>query len=174
MFDAQGEDVVAGTHQTEPIAALDERLPAVAAELRDHATRLERHYADLCDIEFTIEEGRLWMLQVRVGKRSPQAALRIAVDMAEDADVPALEGGGGRASRAAARRPADDVQRTQQPRSLPLATGLPASPGMASGPIATSPEAALARRRRRAGRRSSSAPRPRPTTSTAWPGRPAS
>ena len=52
--------------------------PAVAAELRDAATRLERHYADLCDIEFTIEDGRLWMLQVRVGKRSPQAALRIA------------------------------------------------------------------------------------------------
>ena len=50
--------------------------------------RLERHYADLCDIEFTIEEGRLWMLQVRVGKRSPQAALRIAVDMAQDETFP--------------------------------------------------------------------------------------
>ena len=88
MFDAQGEDVVAGTHQTEPIGALDERLPAVAAELRAHATRLEHHFADLCDIEFTIEDGRLWMLQVRVGKRSPQAALRIAVDMAEDPSFP--------------------------------------------------------------------------------------
>ena len=84
LFDAQGEDVVAGTHATEPIAALDERLPAVAVELREHASRLEHHYADLCDIEFTIEDGRLWMLQVRVGKRSPQAALRIAVEMAED------------------------------------------------------------------------------------------
>ena len=51
-------------------------------------TRLERHYADLCDIEFTIEDGRLWMLQVRVGKRSPQAALRMAVDMAEDESFP--------------------------------------------------------------------------------------
>jgi pyruvate,orthophosphate dikinase len=56
----------------------------VAAELRDHAARLERQFADLCDIEFTIEAGRLWMLQVRVGKRSPQAALRMAVEMAED------------------------------------------------------------------------------------------
>ena len=64
------------------------RLPAVAAELREHASRLEQHYADLCDIEFTIEDGRLWMLQVRVGKRSPQAALRIAVDMAEDETFP--------------------------------------------------------------------------------------
>ena len=63
-------------------------MPAVAAELRDHAARLERHYADLCDIEFTIEDARLWMLQVRVGKRSPQAALRIAVDMAEDEAFP--------------------------------------------------------------------------------------
>ena len=106
MFEAQGEDVVAGTHQTEPIAVLDERMPAVAAELRDHAARLERHYADLCDIEFTIEDGRLWMLQVRVGKRSPQAALRMAVDMAEDDVVPAFAGRGGRAGRVAARRAA--------------------------------------------------------------------
>ena len=88
MFDAQGEDVVAGTHATEPISVLDERMPAVAGELRDHADRLERHYADMCDIEFTIEDGRLWLLQVRVGKRSPQAALRIAVDMAEDDAFP--------------------------------------------------------------------------------------
>ncbi len=84
MFNAQGEDVVAGTHRTEPITVLDERLPDVARELRAYAARLEHHYRDLCDIEFTIEHGRLWMLQCRVGKRSPQAALRIAVDMAED------------------------------------------------------------------------------------------
>ena len=88
LFDAQGEDVVAGTHQTEPIAVLDTRLPAVARELGAAAERLEHHYADLCDIEFTIEDGKLWRLQVRVGKRSPQAALRIAVDMAEDPDFP--------------------------------------------------------------------------------------
>src|SRR5437867_11338090 len=84
MFDAQGEDVVAGTHATEPIAVLDSRLPAVAADLRRYSSVLEHHYADLCEIEFTIESGRLWMLQVRVGKRSPRAALRIAFDMAED------------------------------------------------------------------------------------------
>ena len=106
MFDAQGEDVVAGTHATEPIAVLDERLPAVAGELRAHADRLERHYADMCDIEFTIEDGRLWLLQVRVGKRSPQAALRIAVDMAEDAAFPLSRDDAVRACSAAARRPA--------------------------------------------------------------------
>ena len=143
MFDAQGEDVVAGTHRTEPIAVLDERMPSVARDLREYATRLERHYADLCDIEFTIEDGRLWMLQVRVGKRSPQAALRIAVDMAEDGSFPI--------SRAAAvERVAPmlaDPPRTTSARSnllLPIATGLPASPGLASGPLVTSPDAAVA------------------------------
>ena len=140
MFDAQGEDVVAGTHQTEPIAVLDERMPVVAAELRDYAARLERHYADLCDIEFTIEEGRLWMLQVRVGKRSPQAALRMAVDMAEDEAFPV--------SRAVAVERVADLLANPPTTSevgkdvVPLVTGLPASPGLATGPIVTNPEAA--------------------------------
>jgi pyruvate,orthophosphate dikinase len=141
MFHAQGEDVVAGTHKTQPIAVLDERLPAVGAELRHYADMLERHYADLCDIEFTIERGKLWMLQVRVGKRSPQAALRIAMDMAEDPDFPC--------SRAEA------VHRTMryltdppyvfvpEPGAHPaLTTGLPASPGVGCGQIAITPEAA--------------------------------
>ena len=143
MFDAQGEDVVAGTHQTEPISVLDQRMPAVAAELRDDARRLERHYADLCDIEFTIEDGRLWMLQVRVGKRSPQAALRIAVDMAEDETFPlsratAVE----RVATLLAHPPTTTSARSSF--VLPIAMGLPASPGLASGPIVTSPEAAEA------------------------------
>ena len=142
MFDAQGEDVVAGTHATEPIAVLDERLPSVAAELRDHADRLERHYADMCDIEFTIEDGRLWLLQVRVGKRSPQAALRIAVDMAQDESFPLSR------SQAVERiRPllANPPVRTTSRSSIlrPLVTGLPASPGTASGEIATTPETAV-------------------------------
>ena len=78
-----------GRTETEPISCLDDRMPAVAAELRRYAAVLERHYRDCCDIEFTIEQGRLWMLQVRVGKRTPQAALRMALEMAEDPDVPA-------------------------------------------------------------------------------------
>ncbi len=140
MFDAQGEDVVAGTHETAPITALDERMPAVAADLRGYATRLERHYADLCDIEFTIEDGRLWMLQVRVGKRSPQAALRIALDMAQDESFPVS-----RADAVARVAPLlADPPTTANVRSslvLPLATGLPASPGTATGEIVTHPEA---------------------------------
>ena len=173
LFDAQGEDVVAGTHQTEPIAVLDERMPAVAAELAARADRLERHYADLCDIEFTIEDGRLWMLQVRVGKRSPQAALRIAVDMAEDETFPL--------SRAEA------VERV-----APLLADPPtiATSRQQPSPAAGDRPAGLARDRERpdrhaprrppwrpptqGGRRSSSGPRPRPTTSTGWPARPGS
>jgi pyruvate, orthophosphate dikinase len=142
LFDAQGEDVVAGTHATEPIDVLDERMRDVAAELREDASRLERHYADLCDIEFTIEDGRLWMLQVRVGKRSPQAALRIAKDMAEDESFPlsrreAVE----RTAAMLANPPTIATGRSGY--ALPLLTGLAASPGVASGGIATSPEAAV-------------------------------
>ena len=80
---------MAGTHATEPITALDERLPSVAARAAlDTPHRLERHFRDVCDIEFTIEEGRLWMLQTRIGKRTAQAACRIAVEMAQDDDFP--------------------------------------------------------------------------------------
>jgi pyruvate,orthophosphate dikinase len=143
MFNAQGEDVVAGTHQTEPIAVLDERMPQIGRELRDYADRLERHYRDLCDIEFTIEHGKLWMLQCRVGKRSPQAALRIAVDMAEASDFPLTREEAVR--RVVGILPNPPKIATERAPGVPvLATGLPASPGLASGEIATSPEAAVA------------------------------
>ena len=141
LFDAQGEDVVAGTHATEPVSALDERLPDAARALREAAERLERHYRDLCDIEFTIERGRLWLLQVRVGKRSPQAALRMALDMAEDPTFPlSRREAVGRVSALLVEPPeASTGRRGERPA---LTTGLGASPGLASGVIATSPEAA--------------------------------
>ncbi len=143
MFNAQGEDVVAGTHRTESLSVLDQRLPTVATQLRSYATALERHYADLCDIEFTIERGKLWMLQVRVGKRSPQAALRIAIDMAEAPDFPlsraeAVE----RTAPYLASPPVESTGRVDG--AVALTTGLPASPGMASGEIVTSSDAAEA------------------------------
>ena len=143
MFNAQGEDVVAGTHRTEPIVILDERIPAVAGQLREYASRLERHNRDLCDIEFTIEHGRLWMLQCRIGKRSPQAALRIALDMAED---PAFELTRAEAVERVAAILADPPTRTTERGDVgpALARGLPASPGVASGEIVTSPDAAVA------------------------------
>jgi pyruvate,orthophosphate dikinase len=142
LFNAQGEDVVAGTHATEPISVLDERMPEVAAQLRSYAERLERHFGDVCDIEFTIEEGRLWLLQNRIGKRTAQAACRIAVEMAEDDEFPlsraeAIERVAAILSdppRVAAERAADAVV---------ITTGLGASPGLASGAVATSAEAAV-------------------------------
>ena len=134
LFDAQGEDVVAGTHATSPVSALGDRLPSLAAELRAHAETLERHYRDCCDIEFTIERGRLWMLQVRVGKRTPQAALRMAVDMAEDQAFPLTRD-------EAVRRVADvlaDPPTTVVDRGdtgPALTRGLGVSPGLVSGEI---------------------------------------
>jgi pyruvate,orthophosphate dikinase len=143
MFGAQGEDVVAGSHQTEPIAVLDDRAPAVAADLWRHADALERHYADMCDIEFTIEQGALWMLQVRAGKRSPQAALRMAVDMAEDPEFPLTRE---QAVRRVLPHLADPPTTwAGRPGDLsPLTQGLPASPGLATGEIVTSPAEAVA------------------------------
>ncbi len=143
LFSAQGEDVVAGTHATQPLAVLDDRLPDVGRQLREAGARLERHYRDLCDIEFTIEADRLWLLQVRVGKRSPRAALRMARDMAEDASFPLTRAEA--VARVAALladppRAAADVG----PGAELLVTGLPASPGVASGEIVTSPEGAVA------------------------------
>jgi pyruvate,orthophosphate dikinase len=142
LFDAQGEDVVAGTHATQPLSVLAHRFPAVGAELAQHADRLERHYADLCDIEFTVEQGRLWMLQVRVGKRSPRAALRMAIDMAEDADFPCSRDDAVRRVAPLLAEPPRVFVRTDA--AAPIATGLPASPGVASGEIATSAAAAEA------------------------------
>jgi pyruvate,orthophosphate dikinase len=143
LFDAQGEDVVAGTHRTESLAELAVRLPTVAGELDRYATRLERHHADMCDIEFTIEQGVLWLLQCRIGKRSPGAALRIAIDMAEADDFPltrreAVERVGG------ILRDPPLVSTGGGTDALALATGLPASPGLVAGEIATTPDAAIA------------------------------
>ncbi len=137
LFDAQGEDVVAGAHQTEPLSVLEARLPEVAAELARHAALLERHYRDLCDIEFTIERGRLWLLQVRTGKRSAPAALRIALDMAEDPAFPLSRVEAVRRVAPLLRRP--PLVWVGRPAGLaPIASGLPASPGLAWGEIVTS------------------------------------
>ncbi len=84
LANAQGEDVVAGIRQTSPIAQLAEDHPAIHAELREVGETLEAAYSDMCDIEFTIEKGKLWILQTRVGKRSAAAAVRTAVEMVEE------------------------------------------------------------------------------------------
>ncbi len=142
LFGAQGEDVVAGTHATEPISVLDERMPGVAAELRSYAQRLEQHNADICDIEFTIEEGRLWMLQNRVGKRTAQAACRAAVEMAQDESFPlSRQQAIDRVRHILVNPPLVPTERSDGVEVV--ACGLGASPGLATGAIATTPEAAV-------------------------------
>ncbi len=143
LVNAQGEDVVAGTTMTEPLDAMAHRWPALAGELQRIADHLERTYRDMIDIEFTVERDRLWMLQARPGKRSPIAAFRVAIDMAEDADFPL--------DRAEAvdrcRRYLDDPP-TLAPApdevTLPeAAAGLAASPGQGTGVLVLDPDTAV-------------------------------
>jgi pyruvate,orthophosphate dikinase len=84
LINAQGEDVVAGIRTPQPIHELETVMPEAYRQLREITTRLERHYRDMQDFEFTIEDGKLYMLQTRNGKRTGQAAVRIAVDMVEE------------------------------------------------------------------------------------------
>jgi pyruvate,orthophosphate dikinase len=84
LLNAQGEDVVAGIRNTDPIANLVNKMPAVYSQFMDITSKLERHYKDMQDVEFTIERGKLWMLQTRNGKRTAKAAVKIAVDMVNE------------------------------------------------------------------------------------------
>ena len=84
LFESQGEDVVSGGHNPETEETIVRSLPAVAAQLRDALRRLEQDFADVQDVEFTIENGKLWMLQTRAAKRTPQAALRLAIDFVKE------------------------------------------------------------------------------------------
>ena len=82
LVDAQGEDVVAGIRTPEPLVAMQQRLPAALTELLETIGNLESHYRDMQDIEFTVEDDRLYLLQTRTAKRTAAAALKAAVDMA--------------------------------------------------------------------------------------------
>ncbi|GAA3207134.1 hypothetical protein GCM10020256_02610 [Streptomyces thermocoprophilus] len=128
--DAQGEDVVSGVRDTVPLTELRRIAPRVHHQLGDHLRTLERHYRDLCDVEFTVERGRLWILQTRIGKRTAEAAFRIAHDLSEEGTISADE--------ALARVDGAGLTRLMFPRfatpdDTPLARGVPASPGAAVG-----------------------------------------
>ncbi|MCX4234803.1 pyruvate, phosphate dikinase [Streptomyces ortus] len=131
LSNAQGEDVVAGIRNTVPLAELERLDPASYRRLREHLRTLENHYRDLCDIEFTIERGTLWMLQTRVGKRTAEAAFAIAAELADEGLITADE--------ALSRVSGDGLAHLMFPRfdtsvtGDPLARGLPASPGAAVG-----------------------------------------
>ena len=104
LENAQGEDVVAGIRTPHPIAELEKWNPAVYNQLREITTMLEKHYRDMQDFEFTIQDGKLYMLQTRNGKRTGPAAVRIAVDMVGERLI--TQEGSGAARRAAAARSA--------------------------------------------------------------------
>jgi pyruvate,orthophosphate dikinase len=143
LVNAQGEDVVAGIRNTEPISELKKQFPKVHAKLLKIFSRLESHYSDMCDTEFTIEQGKLWMLQTRVGKRTGAAALKMAVDMVRASDL------GISKAEAVTRITEDHLDSVLHPQFsgsgyAVWAKGLGASPGAAVGQIYFSADDAAA------------------------------
>ena len=140
LMNAQGEDVVAGTRTPLDIDGMAQRLPGAYKELIDTQERLERHYRDMQDVEFTVERGKLYILQTRSGKRTAAAAVRIARDMVREGLIDRVE--------AVRRVPAAHLDQLLHPiidpsiRATPLCTGLPASPGAASGVAVFDPDTA--------------------------------
>src|SRR5829696_4715575 len=132
LVNAQGEDVVAGIRNTEDLDAMARHFPEIHDELLAIFARLERHYRDMCDTEFTIDQGKLWMLQTRVGKRTGAAALRMAVDMTKQRAWKITK------SEAVQRITADHLDQVLHPQFAStnlkvIAKGLAASPGAAVG-----------------------------------------
>jgi pyruvate,orthophosphate dikinase len=139
LINAQGEDVVAGIRTPKKIAELQKDMPAVYKQLDDIRTTLEKHYRDVQDLEFTVQKGKLWMLQTRNGKRTGFAAVRFAVDMVQEGLITKEE------ALSASRIPPDDLNQLLQPLFDPqakrkainegrlLAKGINAGPGAASG-----------------------------------------
>ncbi|MGO4600563.1 pyruvate, phosphate dikinase [Terrabacter sp. 2YAF2] len=140
--DAQGEDVVSGSRSPMDLSELGRREPALHEELSGHLRTLEQHYRDLCDVEFTVERGRLWILQTRLGKRSPAAAFRIAVELVDEGVIDLDE--------ALTRVDGTQLQTLLHPTFTteegltPLAHGLAASPGAAYGQLVFDSATAMA------------------------------
>lgn len=143
LLNAQGEDVVAGIRNTLSLPDMENLLPENYRELVGIMEKLERHYRDLCDIEFTIESGKLWMLQTRVGKRTAAAAFRIATALLDEGAITENE--------ALMRVTGDQLSRLMFPAFDPhaervlLARGMNASPGAATGHVAFTTADVLAR-----------------------------
>ncbi len=140
LLNAQGEDVVAGIRTPNPISQLKEELPEVYEQFNSITQLLEKHYHDMQDVEFTIERGRLWMLQTRTGKRTGAAAVRVAVDMVHEELIDK--------ATAVRRVSPEQLDQLLHPTVDPnaettvLATGLPASPGAAQGRVVFDPDEA--------------------------------
>ncbi|HEY1951729.1 MAG TPA: pyruvate, phosphate dikinase [Gemmatimonadaceae bacterium] len=140
LVNAQGEDVVAGIRTPLEIDEMAAALPGPYAELMETQVRLESHYRDMQDLEFTVERGKLYLLQTRSGKRTAAAAVRIARDMVNEGLIDKVE--------AVTRVPAAQLDQLLHPiidpsiRAEPLCLGLPASPGAASGRVVFDPDSA--------------------------------
>lgn len=133
LINAQGEDVVAGIRTPQPIQTLKDEMPTVYQQFVDTCNRLEQHYEDMQDIEFTVERGELFILQTRTGKRTAQAAIRIATELVEegiiDKKAALLRVDPEQLDQLLHRRIDENFERNQ------LAKGLPASPGAATGKV---------------------------------------
>ncbi len=140
LVNAQGEDVVAGIRTPLHIDEMAQRLPDAYKELLETQDRLEKHYSDMQDLEFTVERGKLFLLQTRTGKRTAAAAVRIAGDMVKEGLIDRTE--------AVKRVPAEHLDQLLHPvidpsvRAIPICIGLPASPGAASGIAVFDPDSA--------------------------------
>ena len=139
---AQGEDVVSGSHQTFELEEMQAIIPKAFHELAEVAKSLEKTTTDMCDIEFTIEDKKLWILQNRVGKRTPTAAIRIAVEMAEDLSFPLNQ------DEALNRVTPNQLESALEMNHISsssevLAKGLGASPGVATGSLVFSADSAV-------------------------------
>jgi pyruvate,orthophosphate dikinase len=129
LVNAQGEDVVAGIRNTMPLAEMGQVQPRAWAELQGHLRTLEGHYLDMCDIEFTVEQGKLWLLQTRIGKRTAFAEWIMAADMAAEGLIDVTR-------PAAAGRSVEELFKkviAAGGGATPIASGLNASPGAAVG-----------------------------------------
>ena len=144
LINAQGEDVVAGVRTPEPVLRLKEKMPGSYAELLRVRAILEKHFKDVQDIEFTIQDGRLYMLQTRNGKRTSMAALKFSIDMVKEKLIDW--------QTAILRNPADQLEQLLAPvfdlaevkKATVIARGLPAGPGAATGRIYFNADRAVA------------------------------
>ncbi len=144
LINAQGEDVVAGVRTPEPVAELKKQMPKAYNELERIRQTLEKHFKDVQDFEFTIQDGVVYMLQTRNGKRTAMAALKFSMDMVKEKLIDW--------ETAVMRNPADQLDQLLAPvfdaaevaKAAPIATGLPAGPGAASGQIYLNADRAVA------------------------------
>ncbi|MGC9554843.1 MAG: putative PEP-binding protein, partial [Thermoplasmatota archaeon] len=142
LVNAQGEDIVSGKRTPKPVNELRKVFPQAYRQLAEMADRVERHYRDMQDMEFTIQQGTLYILQTRTGKRTARAAVTIAVDLVKEKRISTNE--------ALMRVSTDDIEKILHPviapdeQYTPLARGLNASPGAATGVIVFDPERAAA------------------------------